>query len=66
MITGGVSGNDLEAEIARLQAVVVAADREIKQSHVDCDRYRAEIARLQSENERLRAALTPSAETKAD
>lgn len=31
------------AEIERLQGVVVSGDREIKASHADCDRYRAEI-----------------------
>ena len=33
-------------QIERLRATVVAADREIKASHADADRYRAEIVRL--------------------
>jgi hypothetical protein len=34
------------AEIERLQAMVVAADREIKRSRADADRLRAETERL--------------------
>ena len=35
-------------EIEHLRNTVVAADREIKASHADADRYRAEIARLRA------------------
>ena len=38
--------------IEHLCNTVVAADREIKRSHVDADRYRAEIVRLQAALER--------------
>jgi cell division protein FtsB len=39
----------LRAENERLRNTVVAADREIKQSHADADRLRAEIKALNRE-----------------
>ena len=39
-------------EIEQLRNTVVAADREIKASHADADRYRDEIVRLQAALER--------------
>jgi cell division protein FtsB len=40
---------ELLAENERLRNTVVAADREIKQSHADADRLRAEIKTLNRE-----------------
>lgn len=48
---------DAADEIEWLRNTVVAADREIKHSHVDADRYRAEIERLTLENWQLKGAL---------